>query len=97
MVESLEDTVLWQIPREDMEELSMRYADISMLYRRIYEESLIVSQIKADALRFENALGKYNKLLEIFPQIPLRAPLIYIASYLQMSPETLSRVRASLL
>ena len=97
MVESLEETVLWQIPRQDLEQLSEKYADISTLYRRIYEESLIVSQIKADALRFENAMGKYNKLLEMYPEIPLRAPLIYIASYLQMSPETLSRVRASLI
>lgn len=30
----------------------------------------------------------------MMPQVVLRAPLVYIASYLQMTPETLSRVRA---
>ena len=31
------------------------------------------------------------------PQVSLRAPLTYIASYLQMTPETLSRVRTAAL
>ena len=97
MVEALENSIVWQLPRVELERLSEKHADISTMYRRIYEESLIVSQIKADALRFETAQEKYNKLLKHYPEIPLRAPLIYIASYLQMTPETLSRVRSALL
>ena len=97
MVEALENSIVWKIPRIELEKLSETHADISTMYRRIYEESLIVSQIKADALRFETAQERYNKLLQLFPEIPLRAPLIYIASYLQMTPETLSRVRAALI
>ena len=36
-------------------------------------------------------------LLRLHPEILKRAPLVYIASLLQMTPETLSRVRSSLL
>ena len=36
------------------------------------------------------------RLLKEHPEIVQRAPLSCIASYLQMTPETLSRVRASL-
>ena len=36
-------------------------------------------------------------MCKLMPQVVLRAPLVYIASYLQMTPETLSRVRASTL
>lgn len=39
----------------------------------------------------------YNRLLQLHPEILKRAPLVYIASLLQMTPETLSRVRSSLL
>ena len=67
------------------------------IYRKILEESLIFSQIHADMLRFESAQDRYAKLVKRSPQLVLRAPLVYIASYLQMTPETLSRVRTSAL
>lgn len=56
---------------------------------------LIVSQIKADSWRFETARERYNQLMEHQPEVIKRAPLSHIASYLLMTPETLSRyVRA---
>ena len=61
------------------------------------QESLILSQHHADMLRFESAQDRYQKLVKNQPQLVLRAPLVYIASYLQMTPETLSRVRTAAL
>ena len=61
------------------------------------EYSLIVSQTKADSWRFESARERYNLLLETHPEIIKRAPLAHIASYLLMTPETLSRVRSGVL
>ena len=55
----------------------------------------IVFEIKADTLRFEPAHERYNKLLQLHPEILKRAPLVYVASLLQMTPETLSRVRSA--
>ena len=75
----------------------MKNTNIQMLYRKILEESLILSQIRADMLRFESAPERYAKFVKRAPQLVLRAPLVYIASYLQMTPETLSRVRTSAL
>ena len=66
-----------------------------MLYRKISEESLIISQVHADLVRFESAQNRYKKMCKLSPQVILRAPLVYIANYLQMTPETLSRVRAA--
>ena len=60
----------------------------------ILEESLIISQVHADLVRFETAQNRYKRMCKLMPQVVLRAPLVYIASYLQMTPETLSRVRA---
>lgn len=95
MIETLEPTVLWEIPKDKIEKLSLEDAELGVWYRKVFEESLIESQIKADTLRFEPAHERYLKLMQMHPEILKRAPLVYIASLLQMSPETLSRVRSA--
>lgn len=95
MIEALEPTVAWDIPKEKIEELALKDAEIGVWYRKLFEASLIESQVKADTLRFEPAHERYNKLLQLHPEILKRAPLVYIASLLQMTPETLSRVRSA--
>lgn len=96
-VEALEPTTVYALPKADLERVAMHNVNIQILYRKMLEESLIVSQIHADLVRFETAQDRYKKLCKLCPQVVLRAPLVYIASYLQMTPETLSRVRASTL
>jgi len=94
---ALEPTILFALPKRELEHEAVRNVNIQMLYRKILEESLIISQVHADMLRFESAQERYSKLVKRSPQLVLRAPLVYIASYLQMTPETLSRVRTSAL
>ena len=96
-IKAIEPTVLIAIPKIDLETVAMKSVNIQILYRKILEESLILSQIHADMLRFESAQDRYQKLIKRQPQLVLRAPLVYIASYLQMTPETLSRVRTAAL
>lgn len=95
MIEALEPTIAWKINKHDIVRLASINSEIGTLYRRVFENSLITSQRKADTLRFEPANERYNKLMQQHPEILKRAPLIYIASLLQMTPETLSRVRSA--
>ena len=88
MIETLEPTIAWDIPKDKIEELALKDAEIGVWYRKLFEASLIESQVKADTLRFEPAHERYNKLLQLHPEILKRAPLVYIASLLQMTPET---------
>ena len=96
-IKALEPTILIAIPKADLEAEDMKSVNIQILFRKILEESLILSQHHADMLRFETAQDRYQKLVKNQPQLILRAPLVYIASYLQMTPETLSRVRTAAL
>ena len=96
-LQALEPTIIYAMPKSELEQVAMKSVNIQILYRKILEESLILSQIHADMLRFESAQDRYAKLVKRQPQLVLRAPLVYIASYLQMTPETLSRVRTSAL
>ena len=94
---AIEPSILYALPKDALEQASIKSVNIQMLYRKILEESLILCQVHADMLRFETAQDRYVKLVKRQPQLVLRAPLVYIASYLQMTPETLSRVRTSAL
>jgi CRP-like cAMP-binding protein len=96
-IHALEPAIVFALPKDKLERVAVKNTNIQMLYRKILEESLILSQIRADMLRFESAPERYAKFVKRAPQLVLRAPLVYIASYLQMTPETLSRVRTSAL
>ena len=94
-LEALEPTLIYALPKKRLEEVALHNENIQIMYRKILEESLIISQVHADLVRFETAQDRYLKMGKLMPQVLLRAPLLYIASYLQMTPETLSRVRAA--
>ena len=94
-IEALEPTIVYALPKARLEEVALHNVNIQILYRKILEESLILSQVHADLVRFETSQDRYQKMCKLMPQVVLRAPLIYIASYLQMTPETLSRVRTA--
>ena len=96
-IEAIEPTIVYELPKKRLEEVALHNVNIQILYRKILEESLIVSQVHADLVRFESAENRYRRMCKISPQIALRAPLLFIASYLQMTPETLSRVRSTVL
>ena len=96
-IEALEPCVIYALPKKRLEEVALHNVNIQILYRKILEESLILSQVHADLVRFETAENRYRRMCKLSPQLALRAPLVYIASYLQMTPETLSRVRSTTL
>ena len=97
VIKTMEPSIVYALPKRELEAVAMKSVNIQILYRKILEESLIISQQRADVLRFESAQDRYIKFAKSSPQILLRAPLLYIASYLQMTPETLSRVRTAAL
>jgi len=97
IIEALEPTVVYSLSYDEFIGLTREDEEIADLYRFLMENSLIISQKKIDSLRFETANERYSRLMKDDPEIIKRAPLSYIASYLLMTPETLSRVRANIL
>ena len=97
MVEALEHSIIYALPKVKLEMVALHNVNIQILYRKFLEESLILSQVHADLVRFESAQDRYKKMCKLNPEVIKRTPLIHVASYLQMSPETLSRVRTNAL
>ena len=97
LVEALEDGTVYLLDYNKLTTLAETSWEVNIFYRKILEYSLIQSQVKADSWRFETARERYNHLMQAQPEVIKRAPLSHIASYLLMTPETLSRVRSGVL
>ena len=95
MMEALENSELCLIPYAGLVELSLLYKGIAEWLRHFLENNLILHQVKADSWRFEAARERYERFLREFPTVAGRASVNDMASYLLMTPESLSRVRSA--
>ena len=94
IVEALEKTTLHVMSKDKIDRLCIENNEIAYFYRCMLESCLILSQRKADSIRYETAHERYDRLVKEQPLVAKRAPLQYIASYLLMTPESLSRIRS---
>jgi CRP-like cAMP-binding protein len=92
----VEPTFVYNINYRKLCGLVEEYSEIATMFRRLVEDSLVVSQSKADSWRFETARERYNRFIKDFPDAAKRASINDIASYLLMAPESLSRVRSGM-
>ncbi len=94
IVELLEPSVLWSVPYRALEALYAQFHDMERLGRLLVSHGLVLLQQRFDDLHLATALERYQRLLVTNPTLLQRVPLGMIASYLGVSAETLSRIRA---
>jgi len=95
-IELIEDAELLYMNYLDFEKMFDRYPEFEHIAHVFTNISIILLQKRLDGLLFETASSRYQKLLAMYPGILHRLPLGMIASYLGITQETLSRIRASL-
>lgn len=92
-IQLMEGSVLWSVSREALLQLLDTFHELERLVRIAYEKYYLRLEERYVNSQFRTAAGRYEQLLQEAPHILERAPLGYIASYLGISQETLSRVR----
>lgn len=95
IVEALEDSVIYGIQKDGLNALREKYHEIERMYSRLLELSLLISQRRMYSMLFETARERYNNFMKVSPFLINRVPTMYIASYLGMTRETLSRVKGN--
>jgi CRP-like cAMP-binding protein len=94
IIQTIEPSEVFGIHHDDFMKLADKHHDIERLLRKMVTSSLILSQVRMDSIQFESAQQRYERLLQTTPQIVQRVPLTYIASFLGITLETLSRIRS---
>ncbi|MBN8837636.1 MAG: Crp/Fnr family transcriptional regulator [Sphingobacteriia bacterium] len=95
-IHTIEPSVVYGIHYDNLMNLCNEEHCIERWLRKALTGSLILSQYRMDSIQFESAQQRYEKLLENNPSIIQRVPLSYIASFLGITQETLSRIRSNL-
>lgn len=92
-IQAIEDCTLWAIGHHDLQTLYARHKDIERLGRIMHERYYVMLEERFVANHFKEARERYENLMNTSPHILQRVPLGYIASYLGITQETLSRIR----
>ncbi len=93
-IELMEDAILFEMTREQIEKLSNKYHDFERLIRIVVTKTMLRQQERIASILFQRAEKRYEMLLEIYPNITQRVSLTHISSYLGITLETLSRIRS---
>jgi len=96
-VQAMDEMQLLVLYKHDLEDLYQKSHAIEHLGRIIAEQVAITSEKHLFSLLFQSAEERYQNLLSQNPEFVKSIPLQYIASYLGISPETLSRVRRKII
>jgi len=92
-VDALEDSELLCIDKNDLEILYAKVPKFERFFRILIQNSFVVQQERILNSMMQSAEQRYLNFIERYPQFEQRLPQHQVASYLGISPETLSRIR----
>ncbi|WP_346862407.1 Crp/Fnr family transcriptional regulator [uncultured Draconibacterium sp.] len=92
-IETLENSELLRISSEQLEHLYSEVPALERYFRILFQKAYINALERLNATMWESAEDRYSKILKEHPTMFQRVPLVYIASYLGITPESLSRIR----
>ncbi len=95
-IDAIEDSELLLISQENYEALTLEVPIMDRYFRILYQNSLVTKERRIMSSITHTAEEKYLQLIESSPQLVERIPQHLIASYLGIAPETLSRIKKSL-
>jgi CRP-like cAMP-binding protein len=93
-VECLEDTDLYRLKRDELDEMFREDINIANWGRRFAEMEFLKAEEKFTPLLFTTATERYEAFIKNHPDILQRISLEHLASYLGITPVSLSRIRA---
>ncbi|GLR15931.1 Crp/Fnr family transcriptional regulator [Portibacter lacus] len=92
--EAVTDLTVIEWTYEDLIDFALKNPKFFHFLLKCIVNAYSIKEKKELALHLLDAKERYTQFLEDFPGIAYAVPLRYIASYLNIRPETLSRIRA---
>lgn len=91
--ETLAETTLWRIHYDDLQEMYSRLKIVERIGRLATEQLLLLKSDRELSFLLKSAEERYLDLFHKAPHLLLQVPLKYLASYIGVTPQALSRIR----
>jgi len=95
-IDAIEATEAVLMPNNFMEEAAQQVPCLQPMHTRLLNNSIRFMQKRINMLLSATAEERYLDFIKLYPNLTLRVPQWMIASYLGITPESLSRVRKEL-
>lgn len=95
-IQAIEDCELLALKNADMQRLYQQFPEFNITGRKLLQQYYRDAEGRAYIVRLSSAEDKYNYFIDKYHHLSNRIPLKYIASYIGITVETLSRVRKKL-
>jgi CRP-like cAMP-binding protein len=92
-VECITECELLRITKSNLARLTSRSTAFKDFSIEVFQQSIVYNENRSKELATLTAEQRYKKLIENYPGIIHHVPVQYIASFLGMKPESLSRIR----
>jgi CRP-like cAMP-binding protein len=92
-IDCLEDTEVLRISAKDLETLFEKVPSLNKYFRILYAKSIISYNLRLSSTLTKTASERYEEFIRRYPLIEQRVPNHQIASYLGITPQSLSRIR----
>lgn len=92
-IDALEETEVVQIEHNDLEKLYNRIDKFNKFFRILLQNAFIAHQQRILSAISQSAEERYVYFTKKYPSLEQRVPQHQIASFLGITPETLSRIR----
>lgn len=92
---AMEPTTLIALPFYQLNELALKSSNIEHMLRQFIQLGFVKYYDKATAFLLKSPKERYKDLISEYPEISKRVKQYHIASYLGITPQHLSRIRAS--
>lgn len=92
-VQALEDSEILEARISDFEEVVKSNIQLLTFYKKILDDALIMKEEHACSFKLLNSAERYQQFLAQYPGLEKRVKQYQLASYLGITPVSLSRIR----
>lgn len=92
-IQALEDCTLYSLQYNELEYIYKKFVEFNYVGRVLVQKYYMLSEQRLYSLRMQRSQERYDYLMEHSPELILRVPAKYLASYLGLTEVTLSKLK----